>query len=65
MGGYPREASALDDNALNFRLMVAPAETPGRDHWQEVIPHDPAIKRDSVDAFYKAMEYWYRLMKNL
>ena len=40
-----------NDDALNFRLMVAPAETPGRDHWQAVIPHDPAIKRDSVDAF--------------
>ncbi len=38
-------------DALNFRLMVAPAATPGRDHWQAVIPHDPAIKRDSVDAF--------------
>ncbi len=38
-------------DALNFRLMVAPAATPGQAHWQEVIPHDPAIKRDSVDAF--------------
>jgi oligopeptidase B len=28
-----------NDRALNFRLVRAPVERPGREYWQEVIPH--------------------------
>lgn len=40
-----------NDQAQNFRIMRAPMQNPGRNQWQELIPHDPAIKRDRLSAF--------------
>jgi oligopeptidase B len=40
-----------NDDAENFRLMVTPAATPGRDHWTEIIPHRDDTRLDDVDAF--------------
>jgi oligopeptidase B len=40
-----------NDEAENFRLMAAPVDAPGRDHWAEVIAHDPAVRLEDVDAF--------------
>lgn len=37
--------------ATNFKLMRAPVATPGADHWQEVIAHDPQIMLRWVEAF--------------
>ena len=37
--------------AKNFRLMKTPQADPGLDNWEEVIPHRPEIKLDSVDMF--------------
>jgi oligopeptidase B len=39
------------DGAENFKLMVAPTSSPGRAHWAELLPHDPDVKLDDVDAF--------------
>jgi oligopeptidase B len=40
-----------NDDAANFRLMVAPAATPGREHWTEVLGHRDDTRLDDVDAF--------------
>ena len=40
-----------DDEAENFKLMVTPVERPGRDNWQEVVPHREDVRLEDVDAF--------------
>ncbi|UCD63159.1 MAG: S9 family peptidase, partial [Candidatus Zixiibacteriota bacterium] len=40
-----------NDNALNFKLMVAPVARPGRQNWKEYIAHSDSVKIDGVDAF--------------
>ncbi len=37
--------------AVNFRLCRAPVDTPGLEHWEEVIPHRPEVKLEQVDLF--------------
>ena len=32
-----------NDDAMNFRIVKAPVETPGAEHWVDVIPHDPDV----------------------
>jgi oligopeptidase B len=40
-----------NDRGRNFRLVTAPVETPGREHWTEVIPHRPDVMLEEVDLF--------------
>ncbi len=40
-----------NDGALNFRLVEAPAASPGRAHWREVIPHRADVLLDSIECF--------------
>jgi oligopeptidase B len=40
-----------DDSAPEFRLMRAPRRTPGREHWVEVLPHDPSQRLLAAEAF--------------
>ncbi len=49
-----------NDQARDFRLMAAPAETPGRDHWVEIIPHRPSVKLDRVELFRDHMAVYHR-----
>jgi oligopeptidase B len=37
--------------AKNFRLMRAPIENPGIDHWEEVVPHRPKVLLEGLDVF--------------
>ena len=39
------------DGAVNFKLMVAPVDTPDRAHWVEVVPHRADVKLEGVSAF--------------
>ena len=39
------------DGAENFKLCEVPTATPGREHWQEVIAHRPAVKLSGVTTF--------------
>lgn len=39
------------DGAVNFKLVSAPVEDPGRDRWQEVVAHRPDVKLEGVSAF--------------
>jgi len=40
-----------NDRGRNFRLVVAPAASPGREHWTELIPHRDAVMLEEVDLF--------------
>src|SRR5947199_6301561 len=40
-----------DDGAGNFKLMVAPVDQPGREHWREAVPHRADVRLEDVDAF--------------
>ncbi len=40
-----------NDHAKNFRLMRTPVAHPGRDNWQEVIPHRPDVLLEDFDIF--------------
>jgi oligopeptidase B len=38
-------------DALNFRLVTAPVESPGPEHWKEVIPHRPDVLLEEIGLF--------------
>ncbi len=40
-----------NEGALNFKLMQAPVESPGKEHWRELIPHRADVLLDSFDVF--------------
>ena len=40
-----------NDHAKNFRLMRTPISRPGRDNWQEVIPHRPDVLIEDMEFF--------------
>jgi oligopeptidase B len=39
------------DGAEDFKLMEAPAATPGREQWTEVVPHRPGVKLSGIDVY--------------
>jgi len=40
-----------NDKARNFKVVTAPAHNPGKENWDELIPHREDIKIDGVDLF--------------
>ncbi|HEY6091422.1 MAG TPA: S9 family peptidase [Gemmatimonadales bacterium] len=44
-----------NDHAKNFRLMRTPVANPGRDNWQEVIPHRPDVLIEDMEMFRNYM----------
>jgi len=40
-----------NDQAKNFRLMSTPVDRPGKEHWQEVIPHRENVFLGDFDIF--------------
>ncbi len=40
-----------NDNAINFKLMVAPVSSPGKANWTTVIPHREDVMLSSIDVF--------------
>ncbi|GBD31659.1 Dipeptidyl aminopeptidase BI [bacterium HR33] len=40
-----------NDNALNFRLVRTPVERPGRDNWEEIVPHRPETFLEEFELF--------------
>jgi oligopeptidase B len=53
---YPDHRDGLfyirsNDAGKNFRVVTAPAATPGRDHWQELVPLDPDFPLEDFDLF--------------
>jgi oligopeptidase B len=49
-----------NDEAQNFRVMTAPVSAPGRAHWQEFIPHRPAVLVQGTDAFRRHLVVYER-----
>lgn len=49
-----------NDEALNFRLMQAPAATPGRPFWREFVPHRPDVLLQGTDAFARHLVLYER-----
>ncbi len=49
-----------NDDAMNFRLMRAPVESPSRGNWTEVIEHRPAVRLTGVDMFANHMAIYER-----
>lgn len=49
-----------NDQAKNFRLMVAPVDNPHKSNWQEFIAHRTNVKIDSVSMFQNHMVLWER-----
>ena len=49
-----------NDEAPNFRLVAAPASSPGREHWAPVLPYRPEVKLDAVEAFERYLVLWER-----
>jgi oligopeptidase B len=41
----------VNDTGRNFRLVKAPVGEPGREHWKEVVAHDPNIMLNHVEMF--------------
>jgi oligopeptidase B len=39
------------DGAVNFKLVTAPVDDPGREQWQELVAHRPDVKLEGVSAF--------------
>ena len=53
---YPDHRDGLfyirtNDAGKNFRVVTAPVGTPGRDHWQELLPLDPDHPLEDFDLF--------------
>ncbi|RMG69243.1 MAG: S9 family peptidase [Calditrichaeota bacterium] len=44
-----------NDQARNFRVMRTPINRPGRENWEEVIPHRPQVKVDRMELFANHM----------
>jgi oligopeptidase B len=40
-----------NDTGRNFRLVTAPVETPGIEHWQELIPHRAEVMLEDASLF--------------
>jgi oligopeptidase B len=40
-----------NDTGRHFRLVKAPVLSPGREHWQEIVPHRPEVMLEGIDLF--------------
>ncbi len=49
-----------NDHAKNFKVMTAPTTRPGKDHWQELIPHRETVRIDGLDMFTGHMVVYQR-----
>jgi oligopeptidase B len=49
-----------NDGAEDFRLMEAPDDAPGREHWTEVIPARAGVRLDAVDPFVRHLAVYER-----
>jgi oligopeptidase B len=39
------------DGAVNFKVVAAPVDAPGREHWVDLVPHRPEVNVEGVSAF--------------
>ncbi|WP_066038564.1 S9 family peptidase [Herbiconiux solani] len=61
VGGEDKLLILHNDGALNFELIsVDPADPVDRSRWSTVLPHDPAVRLEDVDAFAGHLTVDYR-----
>ncbi len=51
----------VNDAGRNFRMVTTPLETPGHEHWKELIPHRPEAMLEEVDLFADHAVTWERI----
>jgi oligopeptidase B len=49
-----------NDGSEDFRLMEAPDDAPGREHWSELLPARDGIRLDAVDPFAEYLAVYER-----
>jgi oligopeptidase B len=59
-GRTSRFLIVTNDGAEDFRLMEAPDDTPGREHWSEVLPARDSVRLDAVDPFAEYLAIYER-----
>jgi len=59
-GRPPRFLIVTNDGAEDFRLMEAPEDAPGREHWTEVLPARDGVRLDAVDPFDRYLAVYER-----
>jgi oligopeptidase B len=50
----------VNDTGRNFRLVTTPAETPGHEHWEELMPQRDDAMLEEVDLFAGFCATWER-----
>jgi len=50
-GGGPLIIVTNAGQAVDFQVMTAPVETPGRNSWQVLVDHRPGVRVEDADAF--------------
>ena len=50
-----------NDDAVDFRLMAAPEQSPGREHWREVVPERAGVRLQGVDVFRRHLACYERV----
>jgi oligopeptidase B len=51
VGGRDRLLVLHNDDAENYALASAPVDATSPDQWEPLLPHDPAVRLEEVDAF--------------
>ncbi len=51
LGGQDRFLVLHNDGAENYELAVAPVDATSHEQWVPLLPHDPAVRLEDVDAF--------------
>jgi oligopeptidase B len=51
IGGEDRLLVLHNDGAENYALASAPVDASSHEQWQPLLPHDPAVRLEEVDAF--------------
>jgi oligopeptidase B len=59
-GRSPRFLVVTNDGAEDFRLMEAPEDGTGHEHWTEVIAGRPGVRLDAVDPFHRHLAVYER-----
>ncbi len=59
-GDRRRFLIVTNDGAEDFRLMEAPEDAPGREHWTEVLPARTGVRLDAVDPFDRYLAVYER-----
>ncbi len=60
VAGADRFLVLHNDGAVNFALADAPVDTPGPEHWRELVAHRDDVRLESVDAFATHLVVGYR-----